>query len=426
MTHARIFGARSIAAAVLAAGCVNPASQEIPADGIHVGVLLPFSGELAASGSNIERALMFAEDDINAGGGIDGQLVRIETYDTHSDPARGLAAAEDILATRALPVVIGPEETGLAQEMISLVQDNDAIHVMPGVTAPTVRDLGPGGWVRLSPSAVVMGCVLAIRMTEDGAERATVLFNNDDFSFALADAFQIGFRYLGGTVGPAVPLSGEERSFSNAIRAVQAFDPEGTLLLASPEVGSALVQEWSIVGSSDPSHRFYFSPTLEADGFPRNSPPGVIDGMIGVAPAQPEGSTFAQAFGERWGGDVPSSAAFRYYDALALLALAWQSAAATNEAPTNAQIRQQMQLVSGPPGEPIEWSDLARGLELASSGTDIDFRGASGEIDLDIRGDPTTAAAVLELWEIRDSLIRRTGERATCPAEVYNVIVNQG
>lgn len=57
----------------------------------------------------------------------------------------------------------------------------------------------------------------------------------------------------------------------------------------------------------------------------------------------------------------------------------------------------EMQAVSGPPGDPYTFEQLADALTALANGDDIDYQGASGPIDWDENGDPT--AATYELWQ---------------------------
>lgn len=411
----------AFAVVLVGAGCVTPVSTEIPADGVHVGVLLPFSGEFAATGPHVERALVLAAEHVEAVGGIGGQPIRLIPLDTHSSAERGIEAAEKLLDERGLRIVIGPEEVRLAQSMRSLVRSTDALHVMPSVTAPPIRDLGAGAWVRLSASSKVMGCVLAERAVIDGIERAQVISNDDDYSFVLKSAFETAFGARVGLPEPGIPVRDGE-SYGDAIAALQRSQPDGIFLFTAPSTGASLVLEWSIVGGNlDP--RWYFSPTLESEAFPRNTTPGSIEGMLGVSPRLPASAdVFAELFAERWQGEAPSSAAYRYYDALVLIALAIESAARTDPAPTADTLRQHMQRVSSPPGETVEWTDLARAFELVRAGTDIDLSGASGELDLDARGDLVRTSAVVGLWTVENGRIADTGQAMTCPDDLFSLI----
>jgi ABC-type branched-subunit amino acid transport system substrate-binding protein len=131
--------------------------------------------------------------------------------------------------------------------------------------------------------------------------------------------------------------------------------------------------------------------------------------MVGVsAISGAQSAAFAQAYTE-WSGETPAQAAYFYYDAMAVMALAlekaWHDAGAQ---PSGDQIRAALPAVSGPPGEKVRWDELARGLELVRAGTDVDYVGASGDVDFDDNGDVRLSRA--DFWTVRGGAVVRDAE----------------
>src|SRR5206468_369841 len=95
--------------------------------------------------------------------------------------------------------------------------------------------------------------------------------------------------------------------------------------------------------------------------------------------------------------------AYFYYDALALLALATEAAAhEAGGTPSRDQVKAQVTNVAGPPGESVGWDELDKGLKLVRAGKDIDYRGASGSVDLNGVGD---SPGEPEFWSIEGGQI---------------------
>ena len=55
--------------------------------------------------------------------------------------------------------------------------------------------------------------------------------------------------------------------------------------------------------------------------------------------------------------------------------------------------------VTAPGGDKYTWEQLPEAIEALQNGDDIDYVGASGEIDLDENGDPT--AGVYDIYAIK-------------------------
>ena len=56
--------------------------------------------------------------------------------------------------------------------------------------------------------------------------------------------------------------------------------------------------------------------------------------------------------------------------------------------------------ISGPPGDKFSWQQLPDAIEALQNGDDIDYVGASGEIDMDEAGDATED--VYDVWRYKD------------------------
>ena len=76
------------------------------------------------------------------------------------------------------------------------------------------------------------------------------------------------------------------------------------------------------------------------------------------------------------------------FDAVILCYLAAVAAGSTD----GAEMSETLGDVSGPPGDEFTWEQLPDAVAKLEDGDDIDYVGASGEIDLDKAGDPTAAS----------------------------------
>ena len=369
----------------LAAACVQP-PEGPDKRAIAVGALLPFTGDIGASGTNIERALLMVTEQINQAGGIVGKDVRIASRDTHSDVKRGLEAARSLIEDAQPLAVLGPENDDLAVEMVPLIRTTSTVQISGGVTSPIFTPIDDGGyWFRTCPSAQEHGHALAERMHLDGVRRAAILTVSSRYGYGFAAILVNELNAAGIDVVDPMTFRPDEPTYSGRILELLDHEPDAIVLVAYPKTGAAIIQEWAILGGGN---SWYFSPTLKADVFIDNVPPGLLEGAVGVAPtvAQDDG-TFALAFSDRWDGDVPLDVARFYYDAAALTMLAAAAASDPGRTPTGSEVRDRVIEVSRPGGAPITWDRLEEGLALLAAGEEIDYQGVSGEVDLDDRGD---------------------------------------
>ena len=114
-------------------------SSTVAANGL-VGAVLSLTGEYYQYGSSIKDGIELAEDDINAQGGINGQDFKVIVEDSQST-IEGAKAAMDRLAQNGVKVVIGPEISELAQELIPYAVEKKMILISPSATAPELREI---------------------------------------------------------------------------------------------------------------------------------------------------------------------------------------------------------------------------------------------------------------------------------------------
>ncbi len=118
--------------------------------------------------------------------------------------------------------------------------------------------------------------------------------------------------------------------------------------------------------------------------------------VLGTLPGtEGEGATKFAEVATAAGVDPTGTYAPESYDAAALIALAMAAAGSTERT----AIRDNILNVANAPGEVILPGEIARGLELAAAGTDIDYQGASG---VELIG-PGEAAGSYRAYEIKDN-----------------------
>ena len=140
-------------------------------------------------------------------------------------------------------------------------------------------------------------------------------------------------------------------------------------------------------------------------------------GPAGTAPGAPDKGVAADAFDKLYNGSPgPGRETFdaQNFDAVMLCYLAAVAAGSTEGPKMAAEVR----AVSGPPGKKYTWQQLPAAVNALRNGDDIDYEGASGSIDLDPAGDPTTG--VYTVFRFQDGKVLvfdevQVGEHLTSP-----------
>jgi ABC-type branched-subunit amino acid transport system substrate-binding protein len=406
-----------------ASGCGADSSDD-DADVVRIGALLPYTGELAASGPNIEHAILWAAEIVNDAGGVAGKRVGIVARDSSSNVKRGMAVTRELIEEEGVVAIIGPEYDDLAREMLPLITKSKTIVISGGVTSPALTSLDTGEyWFRTTPTASAFGSVLGEAAFADGVRRLAIVYVNDEYGLSFARSVRWRFRQFEDTIVTMTPFATGARSYQSVVNEVAEFEPDGIALVAYPKSAAVIVADWTALGRRT---KWYFSHTLRSDEFVQNVPPGSIEGMTGTSHSLPPGdvTVFTSKFRDRWAGETPLTASYFNYDALAILLLAIEEARVeyhTKGVPSTDQIRARLQSVSSSSrGKTVPWHSLALGLELVRKKDvpvygGINYRGASGFLDLDEHGD--IFAGLVQLWSVREG--RVVGGKTVTPSVVY-------
>lgn len=382
----------------LVLACLAGCGPKEESERVRIGALLPLTGEFADSGAFIQQALIMAGEKVNEAGGIAGRRLLIEVHDTKSSTAAGLEAAQELMNDPGVLAILGPEDDDLALAMAPLIRENRIVAISGGLVSPATTSDSTGGFMfRTNPSAADYGRALASRMVIEGVRRAAILHASNEYGRALADVVSREFVRLGGFVvapgdvpGP-IGFEAGLPSYQDLLRAVIGTAPNALVLIGGPPSSAAVVREWALLGGTG---RWYFAPSLEAEAFVESVPGGAVEGMVGVAPGIGQAGDFKRAFSDRWTGDTPRPLTYFYYDALALLSVAIESAAVkVGGVPSRDELPAHLTAVSRPPGRAVRWDALDVALDAVRSGGDVDYEGASGFVGLTPTGSiehPTT------------------------------------
>ena len=383
-----------LATAVAASGCLGSPPEPIGPDDVVVGALLPFTGDRAASGANLEQALLSAAEAVNEGGGIRGHRLRVVVRDSAGSADRARVAVEELIELGAVGFV-GPLSASEAAGAVPELAAHDLVTVSGSWTL-TLEDAAVGTVIRSAPTQNALGNVLARRIIEDGISDVLVLSVADAYasSFAQSTRRELELLSAGGVTTRAIEVPLDVVSFHSIL--LEIGNPGAIVLVMYPTQASLFFQE---VRTSIP---LYLAPSLEDDSLLRNTPPGVLEGAIGVAPsAATDFSLYSSELESRWGEQPLDESPF-FYDALAILALGLQRSGIEPRPTPEALAAAITEVATSPIGTNVSWLDLARGVPAASTAVGVNYRGASGSVDLDERGE--VGEGIVRVWQVRGDI----------------------
>jgi branched-chain amino acid transport system substrate-binding protein len=396
----------------LAVGCGGDdgAGGEDVSVELKVGNLVPFTGDLSSFGEPIDQAARIAAQVANEAAteaGVDASVQVVASEDTQTDATAAVEGATKLVQTDGVHVLMGAlASTNTIPVAESVTVPNQILQISPASTSPAISDLSDDGFVwRTPPSDAKQGEVMAQAISDEIGADATVSVGarNDAYGTALARVFEGAWREGGGTIAQSVRWNPDAATFDTEAQQLTRGSPDAWVIIDFPEtfakVGPALVR----TGRWDPNKTFA-TDGLRDSSLPQDVGRRATAGMRGTAPVPPEGSAAAQAFDRVFQERAKAGVERQTFDAHAFDAviLGFLAAVAADSS-SPADLKDNMQAVSGPPGTAYTFEQLPNAITAITNGDEIDYQGASGPIDWDENGDPT--AATYELWRFETGKI---------------------
>lgn len=374
---------------------------ETPAAGepIKIGIVLPATGDLGFLGGPMINAALLAIDVVNeAGGVLGGRMLEGVVADTRTEETAAREAADKVINVDGVPALVGAAGSGESFAVLAVAEQAQVVMISPSSTSPAFTTEDPGNWFfRTAPSDSLQGAVMAKYALQEGFTKAATLALNNAYGQGFKDVFIEVFESQGGEVVADVLYDPQGTTFSSEVEQVVNSGAEVVILVGYPETGSAILKEAYARGAFD-SQVWLLSEGLRTPELPDlvgkdASGNYVLAGVRGTSPIStgPAYADFAQRFEAKYGSPPEGPFDAHTYDAVLLIAMAIEKAGQA----TGPAIRDALMSVASPPGQKV--STLAEALELIRAGQDIDYEGASGNVNFDEVGDVMAAYAV---WEV--------------------------
>jgi neutral amino acid transport system substrate-binding protein len=385
----------------------SPASSNAPAasaNSLKIGSLLPSTGDLAAIGQQMVGAVPTLVETVNACGGVNGEPVTLVAQDDQTDPRAGAAAMTKLAEVDDVAGVVGSFASSVSSAAVPIAVRNKVMLISPGSTSPVFTERAKKGdfngyWARTAPPDTYQALALAKLASDKGFKRVSTVVINNDYGVGFEKAFVQAFKKLGGTVvNEASPTRYDPKATTFETEAAAAFGgkPDAVLAVLYEETGSLLLKSAYQQGLSQ-GVQVMLTDGVKSAGFPAKvgkSSDGkfIITGAIGTVPGA-DGKALA-TLNRLWqskNNQAPGEYVPQSWDATALLVLAAQAAKANTGVGIQSKIRE----VANAPG--TEVSDVCEGLKLLREGKDINYQGASGNVDIDQNGD---VIGVYDVWQV--------------------------
>ncbi len=386
-----------------AGACLATAAIAEPA---NIGIILGFTGPLEsitpAMAGSAERALAEASESGKLPGGLTLAPARADS--TCIDAAAATTAAQQLVNAQKVAAIVGADCSGVTTAIANNVAvPAGVVMVSPSATSPALTTIKDDGYFfRTAPSDARQGEVLADVVSEKGITEVAVTFTNNDYGKGLAESFTKAFEAKGGKVLISAPHEDGKADYSSEVAALQASGAKTLMVFGYVDQGGVGIVQASLDTGAFES--FVFGDGMYGESLIKKIGDEINGKVIGSLPGvEGEAAEKFAAYAKAHGMDPTGTYVPESYDAGALIAL---SIAASGSADRTG-IRDKMMGVANAPGEKIYAGELAKGIELAAAGTDIDYEGATG-VEL---VEPGEARGSYRIYEIKDNGFATLGYR---------------
>ncbi|VEP11833.1 ABC-type branched-chain amino acid transport system, periplasmic component [Hyella patelloides LEGE 07179] len=375
-------------------------------EGLKIGTLFPITGDLASIGQNMPVAVQLAVDTINACNGVNESPVTLVNEDSQTDPSAGVTAMTKLAEVDRVAGVAGAFASSVSGAAVDVAVRNKIMLISPGSTSPVFTDRAQNGefegyWARTAPPDTYQAQALAALAQKEGFENVSTVVINNDYGVGFEQQFVQAFEKSGGKIADKnspVRYDPKAPTLDSEAKAAFGSKPDAVAAVLYAETGSVLLKSAFEQGLTEGVTILLTDGVYSEDFITQVGKTGdgksIIAGALGTVPGA-NGQALAD-FTNLWKENIQKEvSAFvpHSWDAAILMMLAAEAA----DANTGEGIQSQIREVANAPG--TEVTDPCEAMELVRNGEDINYQGASGNVDIDENGD---VIGGYDVWQVNE------------------------
>ncbi|MGB9143286.1 MAG: branched-chain amino acid ABC transporter substrate-binding protein [Aestuariivirga sp.] len=274
---------------------------------ITIATVGPITGQLAANGEQMKRGAEMAVADINAAGGINGEMLKLEVGDDACDPKQAVAVANQ-MASKGVKFVAGHFCSGSSIPASKVYEEEGILQISPSSTNPKFTD--EGGWnvARVCGRDDAQGAVASAFIAKNFAgKKVAVIDDKSAYGKGLADETRKGLTAANFPIALNESITAGEKDYTALVSKMKdagveavyigGYHPEeGIIARQMAEQGLKaqiisgdsmnVLEFWTIAGTAGDGLIFTFAPE------PRNIPEAkAVVEKFKAAGYDPEGYT---------------------------------------------------------------------------------------------------------------------------------------
>ena len=211
---------------LLGAAVALAAPLAVLAGSIKIGFNAPLTGFAAADGNSALVGARLAVEQVNAGGGINGDDIELVVYDDQASPKEAAPLAVKMTTQDEVTAGISGSYSGSTRAAATIFQENSVPYISAYAVHPDITRAGDYvfrtsfmGEVQGRAGAKLIGDVM-------GLKRVAMITLNNDFGKSLANGFKEKAADFGIEITGEYEYSIKDREFGPIVSKVRSDDPD--------------------------------------------------------------------------------------------------------------------------------------------------------------------------------------------------------
>jgi branched-chain amino acid transport system substrate-binding protein len=245
---------------VFALVAVVSCAKKSTGDSIKIGGVFPLSGDVAVYGIDCRNGVDLAIKEINAAGGINGQLLQIISEDDEGNPDKSVNAYTKLTTQDGVKIVIGSLTSGCTLAITERAQAQKVLLVAPAASNAAITNAGNYIFRTcfIDPFQGTVGGKFAAETL--GTQKAAILYDiGNDYSVGLYENFKTAFESTGGKVVAVESYASGEKDFNAQITKIKQQNPDVVYLPDYYNTVSLIAKQLRAQG--------IYTPLVGADGW---------------------------------------------------------------------------------------------------------------------------------------------------------------
>jgi branched-chain amino acid transport system substrate-binding protein len=219
---------------------------------IVLGVIAPVTGSKAEQGQQFTEGAKVAVDEINAAGGVNGSMLRLEVLDDQGQPSEAVAAAQRLASNSDVFGVIGPSSTASSSAAIPVLERAKIVAISPSASTPSLVTKNQSFYIMSLPLSAYAPLVPKLAVDRFGAKDLAIIHVKDDWGEAVT---KIAHKWSEDNNVPVVAEANYtqgERDFKAQLTALLDKDPDALVLNTHYTEGALVTRQARELGYDGP------------------------------------------------------------------------------------------------------------------------------------------------------------------------------